>query len=445
MTTLAAGSAVSVTATSAALIGTAAVGGAFAGKAGVGTSLVFSDVSQTVDAGIGGTKDSAGAVTRGRVGAAGTVTVTATDRSRIGSGAGQVSVATKGVAAGAAAATNTISSTTTAVIEEADVTATGAVTVKADARSEIYSYAVGVAGAFSENTVNFAGAGSGTGNTLVRRVLAAVRSRAALDVGGLSVTATDTSTINTAAGTLAIQSAGKGGVSAAMGVSAAKNEIGSRSDAAKKSFVRAIIEDSTAKIRGKLDLESKAQLDIQAITAAGAGEFSSGTNWGLNIAGAGAGSGNTIQLDVETAVRRSTVEQTGAGGVTLAATNTSSILAVAGGVAVAGSGGGNKGINVTLGAAATVNEVSITTSALIDTGADVRTTGAVAVSALGEAAIKAVSFGVSSAFRGGPAAFDLTGAGSAAINTVSSTTLAAVRGTVGSSGARAEPVTSLIV
>jgi hypothetical protein len=67
-----------------------------------------------------------------------------------------------------------------------------------------------------------------------------------------SVTATDTSTINTAAGTLAIQSAGKGGVSAAMGVSAAKNEIGSRSDAAKKSFVRAIIEDSTAKIRGKL-------------------------------------------------------------------------------------------------------------------------------------------------------------------------------------------------
>lgn len=440
VTTLGAGSAVSVTASAAALIGTAAVGGEFTGKAGIGTSLVMNEITQVVDAGIGNTKDPSGRDTRAKVTSAGGLVVIATDRSRIGAGAGQVSAATAGVAAGAAAATNNIRSATSAVIERADVIATGGATVKADAAGEIFSYAVGVSGAFSENNANFAGAGSGTGNTLVRQVLAAVRSEAALDVGGLSVTATDGSRIDTAAGTLAIQYAGKGGISSAMGVSAAKNDIGSQTDATKMSFVRAVIEDSTTTIRGSLDLEAAATLDIQAITAAGAGVFSSGTNWGINVVGAGAGSGNTIQLDVEAAVRQSTVIQPAGGDVAITAANTSSILAVAGGVEVAGSGSGSKGINVTLGAAATVNEVAISTSAVIDAGADVRTTRSATLTALGAAAIKAVSFGVAAAFRGGSAGFDLTGTGSAAINRLDSQTLTAVRGTVGSDTTRAAAV-----
>lgn len=439
-----AGATVSVNAIAGGLIGAAAAGGEWAGKAGVGTSLGFNEIVQTVEAVIGGTADPSGNVTRGKVTAAGGLTVSATDRSRIGVGAGQVSVATAGVAGGAAAASNAIASNTTAVIERADVIANGTVAVKADAAAEIFSYAVGVAGAWSENRLNFGGAGSGTGNTLVRRVLAAVRSQAALDVGTLAVKANDESTINTAAGTLAIQRAGKGGISAAMGVSAATNQIGSQTDAAKASFVKAIIEDATAIVHGNLDLWATATSSIQAITAAGAGEFSSGTNSVVNVAGAGAGSGNTIQLDVEAAVRNAgsagpkTVIMLPTGGdVSLTARNDPSILAVAGGVEVAGAGKDNQGLAITLGAAATVNDVAITTSTLIDAGAEVLTTGQVALEARGQAAIKAVSFGVAAALRRGAGAFDLTGAGSAAVNTVSSDTLAAVRGGVSGAAGQA--------
>jgi hypothetical protein len=443
--------ALNVKASAAPRISTAAVGGAFSGKAGVGTSVVHNDIKQTVDAGIGPAYSSLVNAPRPSV-HAGSVTVTATDNARIGAGAGQVGLATKGVAGGAAAVTNTISSSTTAVIERANVTATGAVEVKADANAEIVAHAVGVAAAFSNTKENFAGVGSGTGNTLVRQVLAAVRANSALDVGELSVKASDTSSIDTSAATLAIQfqspadkDAGKDFISAAVGVSASTNTIGSlTSDPKKTSFVKAIIEDSTATVRGTLTLAATADLDVVSRTGAGAGDFLAGAKGGWVIAGAGAGSGNTIQLDVEAAVRSTAgtntnpdtiVTLTTGGEVSITASNTSSIQAEAGGIEVAGAfGKDNKGVNVTVGAAATVNEVRITTSALVGAGSEVLTTGAVTLEAQGAAAIKAVSWGVAISLRGGAAAFDFSGAGSAAINTVHSETLAAVRGTVDGGG-----------
>ena len=432
-TTLAPGGDVRVTATAAASIWSLAVGGEYSGKVGVGTSLVLGDITQTVDAGVTGT-----AVQRSRIDAAGAVAVIATDRARIVAGAGQVSLANGAAAAGAAAARNRIESDTRAVIERADVKAAGTISVGADAGAEIRAYAVGVSGAWSEDAL-FSGAGSGTGNSLVRKVLAAVQMNAALESGGLSVEAVDTSSIDTVAGALAIQVAGLPAgadkpISAAMGISVSTNAVGSADDESRRSFVSAIVRDASVVARGQVGIKATASLTVQSVTAAGAGEFTSGSGMsgGVALAGAGAGSRNSIQLDVEAAARAASVSLPTGMDFSIEARNTSSIAAIAGGVAFGGSGGGGKGLAVTVGAAAAVNDVAIQTTSLIERGATVLTGGKVTLDALGEAAIKAVTVGVAGHVKTAASSvpFDLTGAGSASVNTVSSTTLAAIRGTV---------------
>ncbi len=422
---------VTVNATSAALIGAAAVGAEFAGKAGAGTSLVFNEVEQLVEAKVTGT-----AALRSSIASSGDVSILAVERSRIGSGAGQVAIATSGRAAGAAAATNQITSRVSAVVEDSSIAVTqGAALVKADAKGEIFSYAVGVSGAWSSapNSLNLSGVGSGTGNTLVRQVEATLRSSSNVTSAALSVLASDSAKIDTAAGTLAIQYAGKPGISAAIGISASTNTIGSFEVASpQRSFVRATIEDSTVTVRGPLKLSAEASLQVQSVTAAGAGEVSSGQGWGVGIAGAGAGSRNTIQMDVHSRIWRSsvTLDRQGASpagddSITIHARNASEINAIAGGVKLAGSGGNVKGVNVTVGAAASVNEVRITTQARMD---DTRVSGGAGIQmdAAGEARIRAISFGVAGAARGGPGGLDLSGAGSASLNTVRSETQATI-------------------
>ncbi|NBU42325.1 MAG: hypothetical protein EBS51_16295, partial [Planctomycetia bacterium] len=368
--------------------------------------------------------------------------------SRIGAGAGQVSVATNGVGAGAAAAVNGISSTVAAVIEHATVSSSqGAIAVKADAAGEIDSYAMGVAGAFGGEIVQFAGVGSGTGNTLTRQVTAAVRSRSTLESKGLSVMATDTSKINSAAGTVAIQYSKNPDISVAVGISASTNTVGSTTDAAKRSFVEAVVSDSTVTTHGSMEVSAKAQLAIQSITAAGAFQFSGGGGPVFGIAGAGAGSGNTVQMDVSATVRDASVIQAAAGDVVVKADNETSVTAISGGVAVAGSSATSPGgVAVTLGAAAALNTVTLGTTAVVEGSTSILSPGDLSISASGGGAIKAVSFGVAAGLRRGDG-YDLSGAGSAAVNTVTTNTIAALRSaagrapTIGSNAQRLRAIT----
>jgi hypothetical protein len=89
-------------------------------------------------------------------------------------------------------------------------------------------------------------------------VLAAVRNSSVAS-HDLSIEATDTSSIEAHAGTVAFQAANSG-ASAAVGVSAAVNTIGSRTDDEdKKSYVKASLEKSAATVPGIVTLTATAK------------------------------------------------------------------------------------------------------------------------------------------------------------------------------------------
>lgn len=417
---------VTVTAINAARISTAAVGGAYSKVAGVGTSDVFSQMTHTVNAFITGSADKGSTIT-----ATGDVTVDAYDRSHIDGGAGQVSFATGMGAGGAAAATNTIDSTVNAIVEWATVFATGAITVYADAEARVLTVTVGVSGAWGAGSV-FAGAGSGSGNTLSRKVLAAVRNSSVAS-HDLSIEATDTSSIEAHAGTVAFQAANTD-ASAAVGVSAAVNTIGSKTDDEdKKSYVKASLEKSAATVPGIVTLTATAKPTIYAGTGAGAGAYSGGDEKTGRFSLAGAGSGNYVQMDVVAEIQGSTVTQSTTNSTTselnLTATNEGAVTAIAGGIALAG---GGKGSAVTIGAAAAVNDIVGKTTAAISAStisttdpirSQVFTLGTIDISARNTSSIQAYACGVAGTLSGQGT---FAGVGSAALNTITSDTLATI-------------------
>ena len=443
---------IDVTALAQPTIKSGAAGGVVSTGSGLGLALVFNTLTQTVTAEVGGS----GPATLTSAGLA----VKAEDRSTIGSGAGQVTFATGSAAGGAAAVVNTVTSTVTADISGVTADAgAGTVLVEATSAQAVKAVAVGVAGAMpgtrespqASGLFVMTGIGSGAGNAVVRQVSATIDQGSEVHAGEVRVAASDTSTIHAEAATVAIQAPGEHkGVSAAFGISAAVNSIGSPvdssgvpTDASKRSFVEARIDGgSTVTSAGNVTVEATASQTIKAGTGAGASSTSIKEGGVVGITGAGAGSANTIQFDVLASLGDAAVAQTAPDStLSVKATNTATIDALAGGVTIAGAFGGSKGVEVTVGAAASRNEIHATSAAVIDTNAVVTTPGAVEVAAEGGQTIKAVSFGVAGTFSAGSGGgFDIAGAGSAAINTITIDTLATIRGSVGTAENRAGSV-----
>ena len=188
-----------------------------------------------------------------------------------------------------------------------------------------------------------------------------------VDTGGVSVGATDHSTIQADGGGLAvaINLAGKTpgsknrALSISVGVSFAINDI--------ENTTTANIDDSVIGSVGDVRVDAESESTITALTIAGS--LSASTTAGqtqgtsISLSGAGAGSGNNIENTVEALISNSAVTST-AGGVAVTASDMSTINADAGGVAVAITLGTNF-TNISVGLSVALNEIDNEVTAAI--------------------------------------------------------------------------------
>ena len=184
-----------------------AVGGAGASGFALGASLTLSFIRQTIQASI--SDNSTVTVT-------GSVTVTAIDDSSIGNGAGAVSISTGAAAIGAAVASNDIADNLTADIANSKVTSSvSSISVVTQEEATITAVAVGGAGAG-----NFALGGSVVVSVIDNTIDAGITGSTVSADTGVTVSGSDTSTINVGAGQVSIATSGS-----AVGSASATNVI----------------------------------------------------------------------------------------------------------------------------------------------------------------------------------------------------------------------------
>ena len=371
--------------------------------------------------------------------------VNATDHSDITVDAGAVAFAIVLAAGGnytnlsfaASVAINEITSQTRAYMFKPTINAKD-VSVTATSDALIDSFTIGGAvasGAFS---------GAGSGNTITTTTEATIDggdrlafNGGVLATGNVTVSALNSSTIIADAGgfSLAITlSQQSGGLAAtgSIGIGASLNKIDSKTLATIRDIV-------VAANTGTLTLEAKATPTIKALSMAGAGAVGySQSSSAFTFAGAGAGSGNDIKSVVNAAIDdiddTSTTLVT-AGTLNVLATDTSSIVANAGGIALAlGIAGGNANINVSIGASVAINKINAQTIATVNDATARSLVGAAANRATSSATIDALTIAGAGAvaLSTGSSGFGVSvaGAGTGSGNAITSTTSALVVGAV---------------
>ena len=148
----------------------------------------------------------------------------------------------------------------------------------------------------------------------------------------------------------------------------------------------------------------------------------------VGFGGAGSGSINTISTTVEALISGSSSVTTNNGGaVSLTAKGSSSIEAIAVGVAFAGATASSPlGVQVSVGAAAAINTIVDSTLAIVE-GSTVDSAGAVSLSASNDETIDAYTVGIAGALStGSGVSLQFSGAGSGSANTVNDRTKALI-------------------
>ncbi|MCY2998440.1 MAG: LEPR-XLL domain-containing protein, partial [Planctomycetota bacterium] len=411
--------------------------GSFAG-AGVG---VDNSIVQTISAAItGGSRITA---------LEGDVVVKAIDSSAVTADAGAVAVALasgqgtgSGVSGsvGVAIALNSIQTDVLAKLQESKVEAESidvlARSIKDPASSSDYridALAFGVAGSGAKSSAQglagaFAGAGSGARNRIDNSITASViNSNGAHGLlagqGGVTIAASDDSSIRADSGGLAIAvglskgNAGAGGV----GVSVSLNEIGTQ----RGHSVAASIDNSRIVSQGSVSLTavSTAKIDALAMAGAVAAANSSGNSLSGALAGAGVGSINTISMDIKAEVlNKSSI--TVVGGMIIKAEDSSAIdtKALAGTISLSNSSGGGSG-SLAIGISIAKNEIDNAVRAAIDDSTATATSGNLEVLAKSHARIEAVAVAASvSVASAKTSSVSIGGGGAAAFNTISGST-----------------------
>jgi hypothetical protein len=379
------------------------------------------------------------------------VTLTATDHATIQADAGGLALgfaggqdAILGGALGAAISINSVTDTIIASIIGSTVTSAGNVALKAttqkdngDPGQSILAVSVGVSGAAllgaTGGGIAFAGAGSGSGNTIRNTVEASIKNSGSgaskvqshvttSGLGDITLTALDGAKITAGAGALTVAFAGGqgNGFGVAVGVSAAANSIGA---ADQPNSVRAAIEDSTVDAAGGVQLTANSKSTILAITVAGGIGLSGAPTNGVAFGLAGAGSQNVIAVNTQALIADgSTVTTHNGKDVTLTATDRSDITADGGGVGISVAGGGTLTFTVGIGAGYANNRITNNTAAGID-HSTVASAGKVTLSASSpDEKITAVAFGVGVAVSAsGSTAIAGAGSGAASYNTIANT------------------------
>ncbi|MGD8330967.1 MAG: hypothetical protein PVJ49_16170, partial [Acidobacteriota bacterium] len=397
-------------------IGVAAVAGDNARFTTAG-SVTLNNVENTVEALVAG----GSTVAAGTMGV-GNVNVTAEDHSAILADAGgfAVAVATDSAtgAIGVSIAINTITnSTRAAVIEGSNVNA-DAVAVMATAAPTIDALTVAGEVAISTTSSAFGGAGSGSGNTINSITIAEIVGSTVI-AASVTVAALDQSMIDADAGTGALSIANGGmstTASVAAGAAAAVNEI--------NSTVTAQVVDSTVNASSALSIDATGDTTINSFALAVTASLGIGEGGTFNLAGAGAGSSNTVTSVVTASIDPSAIT---AGAVSVSATDSSTIEALAGEVGFGLTVSEGTGVGVGLGAAVALNEINSSTTAIID-DTTVNASGPVSVTASSTGSIEALALGTSLTITSSSsgAAAGLSANVAITENTITATTRAAI-------------------
>ncbi|MDP1908023.1 MAG: hypothetical protein Q8K85_06965, partial [Hyphomicrobium sp.] len=310
----------------------------------LGGSVSINRIRTTTDAHISGASN---LTTTGML--ARSVHIDAEDASHIWVLAGGVGVAVAtgsgaSGAAGVAVAINEITNTTKAEIENSKVTSAGGIEIDARSISSIAALTFGVSLAVGTGGGGLAGsgAGAGSGNTVRNSVSSAVRNSLVANgkgifanAGKLVLNATDSSTIMAGAGALSFGgSFGSGGGGAvSVGISATDNNIANT--------VSAYIDGATASVAGNnVEISASEAAVITAVTVGGSAAGAGGSGGGAAGAVAGAVSVNTTgNKALAYIANNSFASTTGSGSVLLTATDSSTLVAIGGGLAGAGAGG----------------------------------------------------------------------------------------------------------
>ena len=394
-----------------------------------------------------------GSTTVGGITSGGDIDVIAVDDSFITGDAGglALSFSKQGntqVAFGVSLAINEVTSTVTASIagttaRAIPITATGSVTVKTTATPTIKAFtiagaiAAGTGGNNASTQLTLTGAGAGSKNTIGGSNTASISAGTVVAGGAVTVSANDTSYVQADAGGFAIalvKSTSGNFFSLALGLSVAINSITRTLDAS--------IDPSsvTAAGTGGVVVEAINSATISALSMGGAAS---------SDAGSGAGSQNTIDIDISAGITapggRTTVSATG-GPVRVEARDTSSITADAGGVSVAVAIGKDPGdVNLTgaIAASVAINRITNTVAALVDRAdiTAVTAAGDLSVLATSNATINALTLSGSAAIQkvdnngqGDSLSLTLAGAGAGSGNSLDDTVTAIVTDSTLSSG-----------
>ncbi|MFO0928938.1 MAG: hypothetical protein U0736_18270 [Gemmataceae bacterium] len=400
---------------------------AFAG-AGSGSG---NQVANTVQALIvGSTVDSTG----------GQLRVTATDASVIYADAGAFAVALSlaqqgaasvNLAVGASAAANQVTNVArAAVLAFSTVSAAGDVTVAALSTSRIDTLTIAgalsatIAGGGSAATINFAGAGAGSGNQIANTIDARIDGGSATsDLGQVTVTATDAASIHADAGAVAIAAAiasrGTVGVRGSIGASIGVNDVANQTTA--------VLNGTTVRAPAGVTVAATETATIDVLTLAGAGSIAAGGagTIGVSFAGAGAGSGNSIHNQTIAEVRGGSAVTADAGSLSVSAFDLSIIRAEAYGAAIAVSANGGNNVSVAIGAAASTNDIGNTTRAGF-LGSTLTRATTVTLAAREAATIQATAVAATLSVAGGSASVSFSGGGAFTKNVIADTTTATV-------------------
>ncbi len=386
----------------------------------------------------------------------GKATVSASDKSTIIADAGGISIALNifsntgdklSGSVGVAAALNKIENRLKATISDTTMQSKD-LTVSAVSESRIEALTLAGAGAISiaDGAIfSFSGAGAGSKNSVTNTVVAALTDSQAANgttsittaVGSITVSANDTSIIKANAGGIAFTfGLGQAGsnINFSFGISLGLNDI--------RNTVRGYIQDANATAAGSVVVEAISASTIECLTIAGAGAIglrpSGNGSFGFQMAGAGTGSGNTIDGTTEAFVAGTAVVNTSSGNsLKIEARDTSTIVAkaIAGSLSLQLDSGGT----LAIGASIADNRIDSDVLAYVDAAA-VSSTGSLSITATSNVSIEAVTVAAAISATVNPGqgvSLSGSGAGARSLNTITNTTEASARG-----GARVSTLTA---
>ena len=333
-----------------------------------------------------------------------------------------------------------------AALVDTAVDAAGALSVTATSSETILAVVVAASVAVGASTtvgVGVAGAGSVAINTIIADVKALIigngPASASIDgisASGVTLSAIDSSSILAVAvgASVAAGFAGVVGVSLAIAISLAFNEIDNRVEAS----ITGVSDGVTARA-GNIDLTATSRNAITAVAVAASVALSGGIV-GASISGAGAASTNVILTQTRASASTSVLTAMGNGGATghvrINAADRSSILAVivAASAAISGgfvAAGASIGVSVArnfIGARPGSGDTQAAKVHAFLSATNVDADGDVIVEAVSEATIDAIVLAISVAIAGGAGGLAVTAAGSSAENRISTDIRAYVAG-----------------